>query len=77
MFDAMTTSCSAVVSSEDKLERAEDCHPRVMSLASEHEESDQEHCRDLDTENQVIKLSRESRIITFSPDRDHKMILKF
>ena len=77
MFDAMTTSCSAVVSSEDKLERAEDCHPRVMGLASEHEESDQEHCRDLDTENQVIKISRESRIITFSSDRDHKMILKF
>lgn len=53
MFDAMTTSCSAVVSSEDGLERAEDCRPRVMGLASEHEESDQEHC--LDIQIQVTK----------------------
>ena len=55
MFDAMTTSCSAVVSSEEKLERVEDCQPRVMGLATEHKVSDQEHCRDLDTENQVTK----------------------
>ena len=54
MFDAMTTSCSAVVSSEDRLERAEDCGPRVMSLASEHEQSDHEQC--LDMEQQVRKL---------------------
>ena len=53
MFDAMTTSCSAVVSSEDRLERAEDCRPRVMALASEHEQSDHEQCRDLNTEQQV------------------------
>ena len=48
MFDAMTTSCSAVVSSEDRLERAEDCGPRVMALASEHEQSDHEQCRDME-----------------------------
>ena len=53
MFDAMTTSCSAVVSSEDRLERAEDCRPRVMALASEHEQSDHEQCRDM--EHQVRK----------------------
>ena len=48
MFDAMTTSCSAVASSEDRLERAEDCGPRVMALASEHEQSDHEQCRDME-----------------------------
>ena len=46
----MTTSCSAVVSSEDGLERAEDCRPRVIGLASEHEESDQEHCTDIEAQ---------------------------
>ena len=60
MFDAMTTSCSAVVSSEDRLERAEDCRPRVLGLASEHEESDQELARDLDTGAQVQSENTQS-----------------
>ena len=60
----MTTSCSAVVSSEDGLERAEDCRPRVMGLASEHEESDQEHC--LDIQIQVTKHGLRTHLQTNS-----------
>ena len=54
------------MSSEGRLERADECAPRVLGLAEEHEEREAEQTRDLATQPQVTRSVKLPSCLIFS-----------